>query len=131
MGFRHPQFALAKGEINRDDLTKITVDMDQFEQMVDFCQARNAEKFLSYYKLKNMGVEVVPLLYEDFVEDKFSYFERVCKILEIDVSHDEINEALSKGTQFKKVHSDDISSFVLNHEELVARYGDRFTRWYY
>ncbi len=71
------------------------------------------------------AVIAVPLSYEDFLEDKYRYFNRFFEILEIQVSKQEMDVALEKGAYYKKVHSNDISEFVLNHQEVMDRFGSR------
>lgn len=41
----------------------------------------------------------------------------------------DIENAIKLGSVFKKVHSDDISEFVINHEEVLKKFGDRCQMW--
>ena len=72
---------------------------------------------------------VHPLLYEEFLTDKKSYLTRLLECLEIQASANDIDAALEEGAYFKKVHSDDISGFVENHEELIRQFGERYISW--
>ena len=50
-------------------------------------------------------------------------------MLELQVTNDEISKVLNEEEYLKKVHSDDISEFVENHEEVANRFSDRFVSW--
>jgi uncharacterized protein (DUF924 family) len=80
-------------------------------------------------EFERAGIAVCPLRYEDFLRDKIEYFQRIFDILGIEVSTEEINSAMRRGAYFQKVHSDDISGFVENHEEVMERFNGRFVSW--
>jgi translation initiation factor 2 beta subunit (eIF-2beta)/eIF-5 len=80
-------------------------------------------------EFKRAGVPSYPILYEEFVTDKRSYLERLFRILELDISEDEMSQMLRQEEYIKKVHSDDISEFVENHEEVANRFADRYVSW--
>ena len=54
---------------------------------------------------------------------------RIGDALDLEIGKDDIDSALSCGAYFEKVHSDDISTFVANHEEILERFGDRYVKW--
>jgi hypothetical protein len=120
----HLQFKLAKGEIRKEQIGKIYVDCQQLKKIISMCEKSHARKRNLRRALRQKGIEVYQLRYEDFLTDKLEYFRRICKILGITISSDEINSALSKGTYFEKVHSDQIADFVENHQEVMERFGD-------
>jgi len=125
----HLQFKLVRGEIRKDQLGKMHVDCRKLERLILGREREHAAKRRLMTELQRAGVEAYPLCYEDFLNDKVSYFQRICRILEIPISATELNTALSRGAYFEKVHSDQISEFVENHEEVMARFGNRFVRW--
>jgi hypothetical protein len=125
----HLQFDLATGKISEDDLGKIHVDAGKFEALLQKCERAHARKQKLMADLRARGVTVQPLCYEDFLADKPAYLRNFLQALEIDLSAEEIESAIGNGTYFKKVHSDDISEFVENHEEVKEKFGDRFVSW--
>jgi hypothetical protein len=125
----HLQFKVARGAINRDDLKKIHVDCERLEKIIADCEVNHAEKRLLMEEFKQAGIPAYPILYEDFVADKRSYLENLFEILDLDITDDEISQVLSEEEYLKKVHSDDISEFVENHEEVMNRFSDRFVSW--
>ena len=80
-------------------------------------------------ELEHENISVYPLLYEKFCQDKIQFFDELFSRINLSISREEIDGALQKGAYFKKVHSDDISSFVQNHEEVMDKFGDRFMEW--
>ena len=69
------------------------------------------------------------MIYEEFLADKYKYFSQIFDFLDLQVSSEQIDVALNEGEYFKKVHSDDISDFVENHEEVKEKFADRFISW--
>ena len=125
----HIQFKLASGSISQSEIGKIYVDPDAFEKVVQACEASHANKRRLMGEFQAAGIPVHPLRYEDFLIDKQRYFTRVLELLEIDISYAELESALELGSNFKKVHSDDISDFVENHEEVTEIFGERYVAW--
>ena len=125
----HLQFKLARGEISRDEIGKINIDSERLETIIAACESLHEENRRLMADLRHAGIQAYPVLYEDFLTDKRCYLERLFKLLELEVSSDEISRVLSEEPFFKKVHSDDISEFVENHEEIMSRFGDRFISW--
>lgn len=123
----HLQFKLAKGEIHKEQIKKIHVDCQELKKIISRCEQSHLRKRNLRRALIQRGVEVYQLRYEDFLSDKLGYFQRVCKILGITLASDEITSALSKGTYFEKVHSDQIADFVENHQEVMERFGSYST----
>lgn len=125
----HLQFKLAKGEINRDEIGKIYVDCTRLEKIITKAEKSYESKRLLVEEFKRAGIRTSSLLYEDFLKDKQQFFTKILNHLEIEISKDEIDAALKRGGYFKKVHSDDISDFVENYEEVQEKFGDRFVSW--
>lgn len=125
----HLQFKLARGAITRNEIGKIQVDCERLEEIISKCETLHEESRLLMEEFKQAGIQIYPILYEEFVTDKRSYLERLFKILELDITSDEMSQALGQEEFFKKVHSDDISEFVENHEEVTTRFADRFISW--
>ena len=126
----HLQFKLASGEISRDEIGKIHVDFTRLEKIITKCEESHARKRRLAEELKLAGIQTHPLLYENFLTDKQQYFSQILSYLELDVSQGEIDAALERGAHFEKVHSDNISDFVENYEEVQEKFGDRFVSWY-
>jgi len=126
----HLQFKMARGAIARNEIGKIQVDCERLEEIILECETLHEENRLLMEEFKQAGNQIYPILYEEFVTDKRSYLERLFRILELDITSDEISQVLGQEEYFKKVHSDDISEFVENHEEVGSRFADRFVSWY-
>jgi hypothetical protein len=125
----HMQFKMARGAIARDEIGKISVDCSRLEEIITECETVHGEMRRLMGELDQAGVETYPILYEDFVADKRSYLEALFEVLELEISDDEINRVLSQEEYLKKVHPDEISEFVENHEEVMTRFSDRFVSW--
>ena len=125
----HLQFKLARGEIAETDIARIQVDCERLDDIISKCEMLHAEDRRLTEELSQAGIQVHPILYEEFVTDKRSYLERLFRVLELDITSDEISQVLGQEEYFKKVHSDDISEFVENHEEVMNRFADRFVSW--
>lgn len=125
----HLQFKLASGEITRDDIAGITVDCEQFETLVADCEQRHARKRALIDDLAAAGIGTGVLRYEDFLADKQKYFGDLLDAIECPTSSESIDSALTAGTELEKVHSEDISEFVTNHEEVMERFSHRFVQW--
>jgi hypothetical protein len=125
----HLQFKMARGAIGRDDIGKIRVDCSRLEKIISECEAVHAENRRLIEQFNLAGVRAHPILYEEFVADKRSYLKALFEILELEIAEDEIARVLSQGEYLKKVHPDEISQFVENHEEVMNRFSDRFVSW--
>ncbi len=119
----HLQFKMAKKEISKDQIGKIHVDHKRLEKIIARCQISHAKKQNLRKAYKRAGIDVHLLRYEDFLVDKLKYFQRIFKILEITLSVEEINSAIGKGAYFEKVHSDQISDFVENYQDVMEKFG--------
>ena len=62
-------------------------------------------------------------------KNKTKYFEELFDRINLSVSRQEIEDTIQAGSYFEKVHSDDISHFVQNHEEVIDRFGNQFDDW--
>lgn len=125
----HLQFKLASGKIDRDEIGTIHVDCARLEQILSHCAKAHAKKRRLMEDLKLAGIRCHVLRYEDFLADKTQYFRRILDCLDLTVSIEELEEVLKQDAVFTKVHSDVISDFVENHEEIEERFGHHFTSW--
>lgn len=125
----HLQFKLAMGEITREQIPNITVDCGRLEGVILECERSLRQKRDLASELGRAGIKAYPLFYEEFCRDKRAFLKGVFERLENPVSDNEIEEALKQGTFLEKVHSDDISDFVTNHEEVLTKFGGRYFAW--
>ena len=123
------QFKLSDGEIKKEDIKKIYVDCNRLSKIIKNGLESHAQKRKLFDRFKRNGIQVFPLCYEDFLLDKQKYFNRVFELLELKVPKEERDIALNKGAHFKKVHSNDLSGFVENHQEVMDRFGKCFVSW--
>jgi len=125
----HLQFALAKGDITRDDIRPIDVDVDRLRAIIDSCRQAHADKRRLVDDLAAAGVRTQVLRYEDFLADPTAHVAGLLSFVGVEVDVDEIEEVVRRGTRFEKVHAHDISDFVVNHEEVLERVGEQFLGW--
>ena len=125
----HIQFKLASGQISKEEIGKLYVDSNRFEEIITECEKIHKDKLQLMEEFKSLGVQAYPLIYEDFLVDKHKYFKQITDFLELEISKEEIDTALKQGEFFEKVHSDDISDFVTNHQEIIDKFGNRFFSW--
>lgn len=125
----HLQFAVATGRIERDTIERIHVDLDKFRRIIRWCKRDHERKRELLADLESAGVRTAVLRYEDFVSEPAGYFARLLEALDLEADAAEIDAVLARGTRFEKVHSDDLSEFVENHQEVVDAFGGSFVRW--
>lgn len=125
----HLQFKLAMGKISKDEIGKMQVDCARLEKIIAGCEKTHKQRRALFDEMTQMGIETHALCYEDFLKDKQQYFKRLTDILQVDVSDEKLNEVLQGKEYFKKVHSDEISEIVENHQEVMEKVGDRFFPW--
>jgi len=117
----HLQFKLANGKIKRNAIGKIHVDNTRLKIIISQCVEAHARKRRLMEEFNLAAIQTHFLIYEDFLADKQKYLNRILDILELNTSTEEIDAALKRGTYFEKVHSDDITNFVVNHEEVIEK----------
>jgi hypothetical protein len=125
----HLQFKVALQKDGSHSLEPIHVDCVRLERIIADCKRAHERKRGLVEVLRSQGISAHPIRYEDFLDCKERYFSRFFHLLGVPTSMSEIQEAVSKGAHFKKVHPDDISEFVTNHEEVVERVGTPFVAW--
>lgn len=125
----HLQFKVARGKANGAYLEPIDVDCVRLGRIITKCKTAHGMKRQLMETLRAQGISAHPIRYEDFLDCKERYFSRFFGLLGIETSASEIQEALSKGSHFEKVHPDEISEFVINHEEVVERLGTPYLPW--
>jgi len=125
----HLQFKLASGQISRGDIDKVSVDCVRLDKIISTYEEELGRKRRLMEEFELAGIRTRPLIYEEFLEDKQKYFGEIFEFLDLKVSGEEIDAAINAGGYFKKVHSDNISDFVENHEEVNEKFGNRFVSW--
>jgi hypothetical protein len=125
----HLQFKMARGKFARDEIGKIRIDCERLGEIIATLEDLHSENRSLMEEIRRAGIQSHPILYEDFVADRRKYLESLFAILELNITHDEITHVLGQEEYLKKVHSDDISEFVDNHEEVMSRFADRFVSW--
>jgi hypothetical protein len=125
----HLQFKLASGKVDRAELPKIKVDPQEFGHLLMRCERTVAEKRRLIESLNRSGVTAWPMLYESFRTDPRAFFGEILSRLDVPWSDSDISAALDCGTRLQKVHSDDIHEFVINADEVLDRFGERYVTW--
>jgi hypothetical protein len=125
----HLQFALASGKLRREDIPRIHVDCERFESVVRECELAHERKRRLVRDLEVRGIAVYPLVYEDFVGNPQQFFASLLRALGTERPRSEIEAALERGTGLKRVHVGDVCEYVVNHREVVQRFGGRFVAW--
>lgn len=125
----HLQFNLANGRMQQKDIGNITVDCKRLEKIINKCKGIHIRRRELLTEFKSAGIDAYPLCYEDFLADKPSYFKRFFDRIALDVSQQEMDRVLNNEAYFKKVHANDISTFVSNHQEVMDTIGERFFCW--
>ena len=125
----HLQFKMANGHVRKSDLPKLVVDCDRLDDIITSCEKSLTHKRDLYNSLNNAGVKVRPILYEDFLKDKRMYLKNMFRFLDVKIEIDAIERAIEKGEYFRKVHSEEIADFVINHDEVFHRFGSRSFSW--
>jgi len=125
----HLQFGLAKGKIVKDDIRRIYVEPGKFQRVIKRCRKEYAFKQSLVSQLRQLNVPVFPIYYSEFRKQPRRFFETFHKRLGLHLADHDYESAMSTGSKFKKVHQDDISSFVINHEEIINEFGDLRAAW--
>jgi hypothetical protein len=120
----HLQFKIATGELDRTKVPAIEVDPVGLQQVIDKCRFIVDMKIKLKHKMQKAGIRTAAVIYEEYMRDPYAYFHKLFEALGRRVSDAEIAAVLEKGSSLKKVHSEDISEFVLNHQEIEAAFGD-------
>lgn len=119
----HLQFS----NVHIKDLPKLKVNWSSLKKKIKKCERRIADKEKLIQNLRSAGVEAFPLYYEDFCYNKAAYFKKLLHTLELELSDDEVRQALMQNCNYSKVHPDDISTFVDNHQEIIKKF-DRYLK---
>jgi len=116
------QFKLIKGEIKENPKTNINIK--QFEKILKRCRESIDYKYSLFKKLKMEGVEVYLIYYEDYCENKTIFLNSILRKININLDLEKVKEIATKNIHFKKVHSDDIKTFVTNYDEFYKFIAD-------
>jgi hypothetical protein len=125
----HLQFRMAAGDVPRSSLPRIEIEPKRFERILAKCVELHRIKRWWYDAMKDAGVTVHPLRYEEFSDDRVNFFAKTVGCLGTSVSPQDLSASVSAGTRLARVHGTDISEYVINHREISEKYGDRFIRW--
>ena len=125
----HLQWKVADGTLNPGKLDKLNVNLKRLGRMIEECRKSHIRKQHLVKKLKSANIEVIPIRYEDFLSDQKAFLKRINQSLNIKVLDQDVEQAIAEGGYFRKVHSEDISTFVKNHEEVLNLYGKEFLTW--
>lgn len=115
----HLQFKVADGDVKKDEIGKVHVDINRLKEILKKCERVHEGKRNLMRAFKSEGIETHSLIYEDFLRDKSSFFASIFQYLDLEISYENLQCGLKKGGHFSKVHNDDLSSFVENHEEVI------------
>ena len=116
----HLQFS----DVHIKDLPKLKVNWSSLKEKIKRCERSIADKEKLIQDLRNSGVDAFPLYYEDFCNNKSGYFKNLLHKLDIVLSDQDIQQVLMQDCNYKKVHPDDISTFVDNHQEITKKFDD-------
>ena len=125
----HMQFKMARGKLDPSSMQPIEVDVDRLGNIIESNRKIHDGKRALISKLQASGIAVYPVRYEHFSSDPIGYFVNLFGKLDIPVDSGYIESTITDGTKLKKVHSDDISTFVANHEEVMGRFGNAYSSW--
>jgi hypothetical protein len=125
----HLQFKLASGKIDRAEVPKIKVDLQEFGHLLLHCEQAVAQKRRLIEHLNRRGVTTWPMFYESFRNDTRAFFGEILSRLDVTWSDSDISAALERGTRLQKVHSDNIHEFVINADEVLDQFGERYVAW--
>ena len=125
----HLQFKLASGEVTRQDIPKINVDLRRFGRLLDQCRRKHDAKREFVEQMSKDGLKVFPLLYEDFLEDKVQFFQGFLGHVNQPVDSVDLQKSLGGEIALKRVHKGPLSEYVENHQALERAYGDAFESW--
>jgi hypothetical protein len=125
----HLQFRLASGEVEAGGLPMITIDPQKFGRIVDRCVELHKVKRWWADAMRDAGVTVHALRYEEFLSDRIAFFSALLRTLGIRLGDGELDDRLSRQIRLQRVHGSDISEYVSNHREITDRYGGRFIAW--
>jgi hypothetical protein len=125
----HLQFKLERGKVDRSQIPKIHVDLGAFDRLLEECERQITLKRRLIARLNRSGVRSWPMLYESFCNDKTAFFVDVLSKLELPSTQQDVAAALQKGTTLQKVHGHDIREFVVNADEVMENFGDRYMSW--
>jgi len=125
----HLQFKLATGRIKEKDIQSIRVNLRKLDKIIQHCSYVHREKKQLMAEMSSQGVHCSVLRYEDFLDDTLSYFKNFFAQLGVEKAEEDIRIAMAKGAYFRKVHKQDIASFVVNHEEVLRKYGNEYAEF--
>ena len=122
----HLQFKIAFGDMNRADIPAIEVDPARLRELINERIHMVNNKLRLMRKMNRRGVMAQTVIYEEYLENPKAFFRQLLDAIGHPVNEDEIARVIENGSPIQKVHSNDISEFVSNHEEIEAEFGESF-----
>lgn len=111
------QFQLINKDITANP--KLYVKIEDLDEKIRLCQKLLDDKQKLINALKADGVDVHPIYYEDYCNNKYKFFENVFNKLDIKMTNQELKKFAEIEVHFKKVHSNDIKDFIENYDEVL------------
>jgi hypothetical protein len=93
-------------------------DVEKFKKDLVCIKEITRAKREKYLKLKNAGINVKDIYYEDLLKNKDAYIKGILTFANIPFD----NKKQVSNCYFKKVHPDNIANFVSNYHEIMAAY---------
>ncbi len=113
------QFAVKNGNIDKDSLGKIQVDIPELKDIIKrIRQADKEEELSAKYLKEKKGRDPIWIYYEDFLYHKEDFLKDFLK----EIGSDTSIEALNQETDYIKVHSDRIEDIVENCQEVLKAF---------
>jgi hypothetical protein len=114
------QFDLLKGKISKDP--QITIDLVKFKQILSRCEQSLKERYELVELLKKRNINIIPIYYEEFCDNKKQFFKKFLNAIDIKLSDELLTEFANKPNYFKKVHSDDLRKYITNYDQLKKEF---------
>jgi hypothetical protein len=104
---------------------KVVVDVEKFKYQIGLSHFFiNKKKNISDVLLKN-NIKTIDIYYENFCNNPNVFFYNILKNINYDeINKNYIDEVLKKKIVLKKIHDEDISTYVINHKEIISTYNN-------
>ena len=104
---------------------KVVVDIEKFKKEVDISRFFINKKKTISATLKNNNIKIMDIYYEDFCNNPFDFFKKILmNINYFNLNQNYINKTLNMEIKLKKVHNEDISTYVINYNEVFKKYNN-------
>jgi len=112
------QFKIARGKMAQKDIQAMYYDPQLYKKALNTCIELYKNKFDMLHLARKRGVKSVPILYEDFCDNKALFFEDMLQALDIRIEPTSLKKTIEEPHRFKKVHSTDPKEIVANYDEI-------------